>query len=165
MNAGLFARAISSSSWRFISPPVRKFWQPVKRDSTKITPANKIRTKRKKFDKLGVFCYSREKLSKSYNFKGKKKKKTKLRRKKILLDVQKEVVREKNREKIGIVYNALVEGRDLKKKDTYIVRPYFDARDIDDKVYVKSKEPLFSGSFVNVEIKSMKGYDLEGETI
>ena len=121
--------------------------------------------KRAKFDKLGVFCYSREKLSKSYNLKNQVDEKTKLKRKKILLDVQKEVVREKNKERIGIVYNALVEGRDLSKKDTYVVRPYFDARDIDDKVYVKSMEPLISGSFVNVEIKSVKGYDLVGEIV
>ena len=50
-------------------------------------------------------------------------------------------------------------------KNEYLVRPYFNARDIDDKVIVKSKEILISGSFVNVEIKKVKGYDLEGEII
>lgn len=118
-----------------------------------------------KFDKLGVFCYSREKLSKSYNYPYQVDEKTKNKRRKILLDIQKKTVTEKNKQKIGFVYNAIVEGKDLSRKDTYIVRPYFNARDIDDKVYVKTKETLISGTFVNVEIKKAISYDLEGVII
>lgn len=121
--------------------------------------------KEMKFDKLGVFTYSREKLSKSYNFSGQIDENVKEKRKKIILDVQKEIAIKKNKEKIGYVYNSIVEGRDIGKKDTYIVRPYFNARDIDDKVYVKSKDLLISGSFVNVEIKKVKAYDLIGELV
>ena len=86
-------------------------------------------------------------------------------RKKKILDIQKEIVKAKNQNRIGDVYYSIVEGKDTSKRDTYIVRPYFDARDIDDKVYVKSKELLISGSFVNVEIKKVLGYDLEGEIL
>ena len=121
--------------------------------------------KEMKFDKLGVFTYSREKLSKSYNFPGQVDDNVKEKRKKMILDVQKEITIKKNKEKIGYVYNSIVEGRDTGKKDTYIVRPYFNARDIDDKVYVKSKDLLISGSFVNVEIKKVKAYDLIGELV
>ena len=117
------------------------------------------------FDKLGVFTYSREKLSKSYNFPNQIDDKIKEKRKKIILDVQKKITIKKNKEKIGYVYNSIVEGRDTSKKDTYIVRPYFNARDIDDKVYVVSKDLLISGTFVNVEIKKVKGYDLIGELV
>lgn len=113
-----------------------------------------------KFDKLGVFTYSREKLSKSYNLPNQIDEKTKEKRKKIILDMQKEIVLGKNKEKLGMVYNSIVEGKIA--KDTYIVRPYFNARNIDDKVYAKSKELLISGTFVNVEITKVKGYDLEG---
>ena len=121
--------------------------------------------KEMKFDKLGVFAYSREKLSKSYNFKNQVDEKIKISRKKKILDIQKEIVKAKNQNRIGDVYYSIVEGKDTSKQDTYIVRPYFDARDIDDKVYVKSKELLISGSFVNVEIKKVLGYDLEGEIL
>ena len=117
------------------------------------------------FDKLGVFTYSREKLSKSYNFPNQIDDKIKEKRKKIILDVQKKITIKKNKETIGYVYNSIVEGRDTSKKDTYIVRPYFNARDIDDKVYVVSKDLLISGTFVNVEIKKVKGYDLIGELV
>ena len=121
--------------------------------------------KEMEFDKLGVFIYSREKLSKSYNFEGHIDESIKEKRKKIILDAQKEITIKKNKEKIGYVYNSIVEGRDISKKDTYIVRPYFNARDIDDKVYVKSKDLIISGTFVNVEIKKALGYDLVGELV
>lgn len=117
------------------------------------------------FDKLGVFCYSRERLSKSYEYGGQVSEDIKKKRKKAILDVQKKIVEKKNKDRIGIVYNSIVEGRDTAKKDTYIVRPYFNARDIDDKVYVKSKELLLSGSFVNALITKSKGYDLVGEIV
>ena len=47
-------------------------------------------------------------------------------------------------------------------KKVYIVRPYFNARNIDDNVYVKTNETLISGEFVNVEITKVKGMDLIG---
>ena len=115
-----------------------------------------------KFDKLGVFTYSREKLSKSYNFDGQVLEEVKEKRKKELMDIQKTIVEEKNSEKLGKVYEAIVEGKLTNKKDIYLVRPYFNARDIDDKVLVKSDMLLISGSFVNVMINKINGYDLEG---
>ncbi|MBP3201745.1 MAG: 30S ribosomal protein S12 methylthiotransferase RimO [Lachnospiraceae bacterium] len=118
-----------------------------------------------RFDKLGVFTYSREKLSKSYNFEGQVFEEVKEKRKKELMDIQKEIVKEKNNEKLGKVYEAIVEGRISNKKDVYLVRPYFNARDIDDKVFVKSNTLLISGSFVNVMINKVDGYDLEGVVV
>ena len=118
-----------------------------------------------RFDKMGVFTYSREKLSKSYDFPNQIDEDIKEKRKNELLDIQKQIVSEKNKEKLGIVYNSIVEGKMPNTKNSYLVRPYFNARDIDDKVIVKSKDILISGSFVNVEIKKVKGYDLEGEII
>ena len=118
-----------------------------------------------RFDKLGVFTYSREKLSKSYNFEGQVFEEVKEKRKKELMDIQKEIVKEKNNEKFGKVYEAIVEGRISNKKDVYLVRPYFNARDIDDKVFVKSNTLLISGSFVNVMINKVDGYDLEGVVV
>lgn len=118
-----------------------------------------------RFDKLGVFTYSREKLSKSYNMPNQVPENIKKIRRKKILDVQKHIVKELNSVKVGYVYSSIVEGKVSKSKNTYLVRPYFNARDIDDKVFVKTKEDLISGTFVNVEIKTMHGYDLEGEIV
>ena len=121
--------------------------------------------KEMKFDKLGVFTYSREKLSKSYDFPNQIDEKVKVARRKKILEIQKKIVKELNKDKIGYVYNAIVEGRLTNTKNSYLVRPYFNARDIDDKVIVKSKEMLMSGTFVNVEITKVNGYDLVGKII
>ena len=121
--------------------------------------------KEMKFDKLGVFTYSREKLSKSYDFPNQVDEKIKNARRKKILDVQKKIVKGLNEDKIGYVYNAIVEGKLSNSKNEYLVRPYFNARDIDDKVIVKYKDLLLSGTFVNVEITKVNGYDLEGKII
>ena len=118
--------------------------------------------KEMKFDKLGVFTYSREKLSKSYNLPNQVMEEEKQKRKKELLDIQKHIVEEKNKERLGKVYEAIVEGKIAKTKNVYLVRPYFNARGIDDKVYVKSDKLLISGSFINVMINKVNVYDLEG---
>ena len=101
-------------------------------------------------------------MSKSYNYDGQVLEEVKEKRKKELMDIQKTIVEEKNSEKLGKVYEAIVEGKITNKKDMYLVRPYFNARDIDDKVLVKSDVLLISGSFVNVMINKINGYDLEG---
>lgn len=121
--------------------------------------------KEMRFDKLGVFTYSREKLSKSYDLPNQIDEKTKNERRKKLLSVQKKIVSDINRAKTGYVYNSIVEGKIDASKNIYLVRPYFNARDIDDKVLVKSKDLLLSGTFVNVEITKSNGYDLEGEIV
>ena len=118
-----------------------------------------------KFDKLGVFTYSRERLSKSYDLPNQVDEKIKNARRKKILDIQKKIVKGLNEDKISYVYNAIVEGKLSNSKNEYLVRPYFNARDIDDKVIVKSKDLLLSGTFVNVEITKVNGHDLEGKII
>lgn len=117
-----------------------------------------------KFDKLGVFKYSDENLAKAYRFTNKISEKVKEKRLKKIMAIQKNIVYNINREKLGKVYYSIVEGYDINKK-AYIVRPYFNARDIDDRVYVKTKEELISGSFVNVELIKVIGMDFIGQIV
>ena len=116
------------------------------------------------FDKLGVFTYSREKLSKSYNLPNQVPDEVKKERQKIMLNTQKDIVNLKNEKRCGKIYEAIVEGKDT-KNSCYIVRPYFNARDIDDKVYLRTDKQLISGDFVKIQIKSSNGYDLIGELV
>ena len=113
-----------------------------------------------KFDKLGVFTYSREKLSKSYNLPNQIDEDIKDKRRKVILDIQKNIVKELNHNKIGKIYRCIVEGRLQNGK--YLVRPYFNARNIDDKVLIDSKNDLISGTFINVKITNANNYDLKG---
>lgn len=117
-----------------------------------------------KFDKLGVFKYSDENLAKSYYFDNKISENIKERRLKKIMAIQKNIVYNINSNKLGKVYYSIVEGYDINKK-SYVVRPYFNARDIDDRVYVKTKEELISGSFVNVELIKVIGMDFIGQIV
>ena len=120
--------------------------------------------KETRFDKLGVFTYSREKLSDSYNFDNQIPEDIKNKRREILLKIQKDIVKENNKKRLNKTYKAIVEGYDT-NANKYIVRAYFDARDIDDKIYVKTNKKLISGDFIDVKITKVIGYDLEGEFI
>ena len=117
------------------------------------------------FDKLGVFTYSREKLSKSYYMKNQIDDEIKEERKKIILDIQRSIVKKNNEKKIGLCYKAIVEGKIDAHDNFYLVRPYFNARGIDDCVFVKSKKTLISGSFIDIKIIGAKDYDLYGEIL
>ena len=101
------------------------------------------------------------KLSPSYDFDNQIDEQVKQKRYKYLIDTQKEIVFEKDKQYIGKTFKSIVEGYDT-KKGMYVVRPYFNARDIDDKVYIDTTKNLISGTFINVKIEKVLGYDLVG---
>ena len=68
-----------------------------------------------------------------------------------------------NREKIGNFYLALIE--DIYEEGIYIGRTYMDSPEIDGIIYVKSKNKLDLGSFVNVRVSEFLEYDLVGEIV
>ena len=117
-----------------------------------------------KFDKVGVFTYSREKLSESYDYPNQIDEAIKEKRRADLIKIQEKIVKNINNNRIGKVYKAIVEGYDTNIK-SYVVRAYFDARDIDDKIFVNTNKKLISGDFIDVKIKRSFGYDLEGELV
>ena len=117
-----------------------------------------------KFDKLGVFTYSREKLSDSYDYENQIDEDIKNERREKLLSIQEEIVKDINKNRLGKIYKAIVEGYDTNEK-AYIVRSYFDAREIDDVIFVKTNKKLISGDFIDVKINNVRGYDLEGDLI
>ena len=115
-----------------------------------------------KFDKLGVFTFSREEGTPAYNMKGQVSEQEKERRKNILMEIQSKISLIKNREKIGSVYEVLIE---TKHKNYYLGRSYMDAPEIDGNIYIKSKDnlKLKSGEFVKIKILGASKYDLIGD--
>ncbi|MCQ2610033.1 MAG: radical SAM protein, partial [Lachnospiraceae bacterium] len=118
--------------------------------------------KEMKLDKVGAFAYSREKNTISYDLKNQVPDDIKEKRLTHLLDVQKNIVKEKKRSYIGKTYEALIEGYDTYKK-MYVVRSYIDAREIEEVIYVRSDRQLMSGAFVDVKIIDTYDIDLIGE--
>ena len=116
-----------------------------------------------KFDRLGVFAYSREEGTGAANLKNQIENEVKENRKDELMAIQQNISLENNKLKIGKIYEVLVEEKI--EKGLYSGRTYADAYEIDGLIYVKAQEDLSVGSFVQVIIKDALEYDLMGEMI
>ena len=113
--------------------------------------------KEKRFDRVGVFRYSREKGTPAYNLTGHLKEATKLKRERYLMDVQKKISEEKLKRLVGQKLRVLIEGI---KGDYYTARTEFDAPEIDGMVYLKKNKKYRPGDFCTVTIVSSTVHDL-----
>jgi len=78
--------------------------------------------------------------------------------------IQQQISYKKNMEKIGNIYDILVEEK-VEGESVYIGRTAYDAPEIDGIVYVHSERTLGPGVFVRVLIKDALEYDLMGEML
>lgn len=117
-----------------------------------------------RFERLGVFAYSREEDTPAYRMTGQLEEEEKQRRQEALMLVQAELSQEWNESRIGETVRVLVEGRDEIIK-SYYGRTYGDSLEIDGKVFFKSQEKLAEGSFVDVKIEQALEYDLFGTAV
>ncbi|MBQ9103801.1 MAG: 30S ribosomal protein S12 methylthiotransferase RimO [Clostridia bacterium] len=118
--------------------------------------------KKAKLFNAGFFAYSREEDTPAYKLSGQIKKGEKTKRLKKLYSVQKSVVKENLKSLIGKTFSVTVEGFD-EDMLVYYGRAYFNAPDIDGKIYFFSSEPVIYNQNVNVKIIKAQGYDLYGE--
>lgn len=117
-----------------------------------------------KFDSLGAFTYSLEEDTQAYDM-PQIPEDLKNQRYEELMAAQKQIVDEKNAERINNEYLVLIE-RYESLFDRYVGRSYMSAPDgIDGVVYVKSATQLEIGSFVKVKVTAYKNYDLMAELI
>ena len=115
-----------------------------------------------KFDSLGAFTYSREEDTKSYDMDEQVPENIKVERYERLMSVQKDIVDEINKNRIGNIYETLIE-RYESLFNRYVGRTYMSAPDgIDGVVYIRSDDELQIGNFYNVRITDYKDYDLLG---
>lgn len=116
--------------------------------------------KETKFDRLGVFTYSREEGTKSYNFNNQIDERTSELRRNKLMELQQVISLEKNQEKVGKIFRVLVE--EILDDSNYSGRTYMDSPDIDGIVYFNSDKKLNIGDFACVKIEDCLEYDLMG---
>ena len=117
-----------------------------------------------RFDRAGIFEYSKEEGTEAAKMKGQIRKSTKERRYNELMAIQQKISYEKNLERVGKTYDALVEG----VSDDgifYYGRTYAEAPEVDGYVYFTSREPLETGQTVQVRILLADEYDLTGEAV
>ncbi|WP_048602434.1 30S ribosomal protein S12 methylthiotransferase RimO [Rubeoparvulum massiliense] len=116
-----------------------------------------------KFDRLGVFTYSQEEGTAAALMDGQVPEDVKERRANILMEVQREIMGERNSHLVGRTLPVLLERYDG-RNHVYIGRSPYDAPEIDGEVYVSGYSgPL--GSIVPVRITHSFDYDLAGEAM
>ena len=117
-----------------------------------------------KFDHLGVFSYSREEDTPSFNMPHQVREKTKELRKSEIMKQQSLISYDLNKKHVGEVMNGIITYK--LKENEYTVRTYFNAPDdIDGNIYIRSNTPLKEGDIVKIKINSSSFYDLSGELL
>lgn len=116
-----------------------------------------------RFERLGVFPYSKEEGTLAATMKGQVRQQTKEKRRDAIMALQCSISLEHNQAKIGQVMEVLVEGQD--EDGSYIGRTKYDAPDVDNGVLFTSKRELEPGDFVEVEIIDAFDYDLVGREV
>ena len=117
-----------------------------------------------RFERLGVFTYSREEGTPAYNYKDQVSEDVKLERFNTLMSVQREVATSINESCLGKTIEVLIDEKDESSSDMYIGRSPGDAPEVDGQVFVKGKN-LKQGDFVRVKITDTLEYDFVGEQV
>ena len=110
----------------------------------------------------GFFAYSKEEDTPAYKLSGHLPKSIKTKRQKKLYSIQKAVVKNALKSFIGKSFKVVAEGFDYNEL-CYYGRAYFNAPEIDGKVYFFSDDEVINGEYYNVKIIKATGYDLYGE--
>lgn len=119
--------------------------------------------KKHKFDRLGVFTYSKQTEVPSGNMKGQIAQKVKKIRRNKIMETQHEISYARNQALVGKELDVLLEGYD-EVKELYYGRSQWDAPQIDNTVYVSPEgiDHDYLGDIVKVKIDEAKPYDLFG---
>lgn len=113
-----------------------------------------------KFDKVGVFEYSREKNTYAYSLKPQIKAPIKKKRKNALMKLQKNISNQINKSYIGKTIKCIIE--EIHSDGKIVARSYKDAPEVDGLVYIETNEYLTPGDIVDVKITKSTSYDLYG---
>ena len=116
------------------------------------------------FDHVGIFTYSDEEGTTAFDYPDKVPQEVKEERKNILMEFQKEIVLQKNRERIGRVESVLVEGFDPQENYLMTGRLASQAPDIDGQALLEKCEAE-PGQIISVKIKAVADYDLIAEPV
>lgn len=117
--------------------------------------------RRVKFDRLGVFEYSREKNTYSYDLDEQVPESIKQERKNIIMEIQQKISKELNSKFIGEKISCIVEA--ITDDGVIVGRTYRDAPEIDGEIYIRAdKEVVLPGDIVDVVVIYADEYDMQG---
>ena len=114
-----------------------------------------------KFDRVGVFEYSREKGTPSYSMGNRVPKRIAHKRFKELMEIQQKISLERNLSFIGKTIPCIIEA--YSDDGSVIARSQYDAPEIDGVVSINTKKHVVPGDIEMVKIVGADEYDLIGE--
>jgi ribosomal protein S12 methylthiotransferase len=117
-----------------------------------------------KFEKLGVFKYSKEDGTPAARMKNQIHYKTKEKRLNAIMTLEQQISKIKLEEKIGNIYEVLIDDITNDGK-FYIGRSYMDIPNEDGTIFIKNDNNHKAGEFVKVRITGVRDYDLLGEIV
>lgn len=120
--------------------------------------------KEMKFDRLGVFPYSKEEDTPAAILPDQIPEEIKEQRRDEIMKVQQEIAFQKAEDMLYQKVEVLIEGS-LPEDNIFIGRTYKDAPNVDGYIFVSCSHELMSGEFVKVQITDAREYDLIGEAV
>lgn len=118
--------------------------------------------KQMRFDRLGVFPYSREEDTAAAKLPGQLSKKVKNDRRDEIMALQQEIAFDKAAQMEGRTLLVMIEGK-VADEEVYVARTYRDAPDVDGMLFCHTNRELMTGDFVQVRVTGSYEYDLMGE--
>lgn len=116
------------------------------------------------FDRLGAFAYSPEEGTPAAEFEDQIEEEVKLDWQADVMELQEEVIFDKNETLIGLTMYAFIEGK-VADENAYIGRTYRDAPNVDGYIFIQTEEELMTGDIVKVKVVGAYEYDLIGEIV
>ncbi|MBQ6843484.1 MAG: 30S ribosomal protein S12 methylthiotransferase RimO [Agathobacter sp.] len=116
------------------------------------------------FDRLGAFAYSPEEGTVAAELPNQVDEDLKLDWQAEVMELQEEVIFDKNETLIGMTTYAFIEGK-VADENAYIGRTYRDAPNVDGYIFINTDEELMTGDIVKVQVIGAYEYDLIGEIV
>lgn len=116
------------------------------------------------FDRLGAFSYSQEEGTPAAEFPDQVPEEQKQDWQADVMELQEEVIFDKNEAMIGVEIYAFIEGK-VADENVYVGRTYRDAPNVDGYVFINTDHELMTGDICRVRITGAYEYDLIGELI
>ncbi len=117
-----------------------------------------------KFDKLGVFTYSKEEGTPAAKLPEQVHYKTKQKRYNEIMEIAQKASKENLEKTVGKTYDVLIETKTFDDK-YYIGRTYMDIPNEDGVVFIKNTKSNLENTWTKCKITSVKEYDLIGELV
>lgn len=118
-----------------------------------------------RFERLGVFTYSKEEGTPASKLKPQVTAKVKRQRQKELMKLQQTIAFDISASQVGRILDVIIEGRIAGKDNVYVGRAYMDGPKVDGYIFMESDSELMSGDIIKVKVTGANYYDLIGEIV